>query len=348
MATYRTGCKIPPVDDIECREWSRRFIDLVLRGAPLPKFIFSTVTELDDDGKVMSKVNRDVKPDLPEVRFGQVQEEDMEMQRPSKSRKVDSSARDNATQQPLVPLCPVCTCGLLHGERQCQVHMQMAESHRTIERMGLRIRTHLSEWVLDVQAKINYTRKEENARRYEIEVDEVTLAKFPSGVASLPVMWVSYLGIVRRGDPTSLKLVRLPLRNTKARAPGTGPITSRIWAPHAQELVGSDTVMHTDSARAYKRPIAGVLHTSVVHQLKKVDGIWVRPVFSQKKTVAGPNGDVLEVRTGTQTIDGFWSHLREACRYSKRSVESIDAAVRQAQFNYWSQGKDRVAFYNPG
>eukprot|EP00971_Amphidinium_carterae_P156108 3095122-Amphidinium_carterae.4 len=114
MATYRTGCKIPPVDDSECREWSGRFIDLVLRGAPLPHFIFSTVTELDDDGKVMSKVNRDVKLDLAEVCFGQVQEEDMEMKRPSKSRNARDSTSHSTTHQPLVRLCCVYT-SLLRG-----------------------------------------------------------------------------------------------------------------------------------------------------------------------------------------------------------------------------------------
>eukprot|EP00971_Amphidinium_carterae_P289205 5742381-Amphidinium_carterae.1 len=124
--------------------------------------------------------------------------------------------------------------------------------------MAEKVRQHISSWVLTQQDLVDFTKKGSGERLYEIEVDEVTLAKMPSGDDRLPVLWISYLGIVRRGDPSSLKLVRLPLRKTKARAPGPGPITSRMWAPHAASLAGKNLIMHANSARAYKKKIEGV------------------------------------------------------------------------------------------
>eukprot|EP00971_Amphidinium_carterae_P055336 1090638-Amphidinium_carterae.2 len=61
----------------------------------------------------------------------------------------------------------------------------------------------------------------------------------PSGDDRLLVLWVSYLGIVRRGDPGSLKLMRLPSRKTKARASHVGALCSDVsccpaeLAPHS-------------------------------------------------------------------------------------------------------------------
>eukprot|EP00971_Amphidinium_carterae_P035507 699206-Amphidinium_carterae.1 len=97
----------------------------------------------------------------------------------------------------------------------------------------------------------------------------------PCGSSYLHVAGPSYVGVVRRGDPRSLKLVALPLRYSKARAPGPGPMTSATCAPITEGLKGKSVVLHTDSASAYKAQIDGVVHTSVVHPLKKIKGIWV-------------------------------------------------------------------------
>ena len=73
----------------------------------------------------------------------------------------------------------------------------------------------------------------------------------------------------------------LPVRNTHQRAPGPGPISSEQWAPLKEHyLENNNLVLHTHSARAYKAPITGVVHTRVVRQVKKVNGVWLPPTFS--------------------------------------------------------------------
>ena len=176
----------------------------------------------------------------------------------------------------------------------------------------------------------------------DVEADECTVTKYHSGDRENPVAWVAYVGLVKRGDPRSLKLIRMPIRKTKARAPGPGPITLNIWRPLAKKyLAGRSLILHTDSARAYQEPIPGVQHTSVVHQLKKIKGKWVQPKFVETVKFIKPDGQKLIVKSGAQTIDGFWSHLkRQVTRCHSRTPDTIDQYVRFAQFMYWSQGRD--------
>eukprot|EP00971_Amphidinium_carterae_P135495 2684628-Amphidinium_carterae.1 len=74
-------------------------------------------------------------------------------------------------------------------------------------------------------------------------------------------------------------------RKTKARAPGPGPIRKTEWAQIAerafQPLV-RPIVMHTDSAKAYQLKLKNVHHTKVVHQKKKVNGVWIKPYFTKR------------------------------------------------------------------
>ena len=176
----------------------------------------------------------------------------------------------------------------------------------------------------------------------DIEADECTVTKFNSNDRDNPMAWISYVGMVKRGDPGSLKLIKLPIRKTKARAPGPGPITLKLWRPIAKQyLAGRSLILHTDSARAYKESIPCVQHTSVVHQLKKVKGKWVHPKFVETVKLQLPGGKRMVVKSGTQTIDGFWTHLkRQVMRCHCRDPNTIDQYVRLAQFLYWSQGRD--------
>eukprot|EP00971_Amphidinium_carterae_P006451 127349-Amphidinium_carterae.3 len=53
------------------------------------------------------------------------------------------------------------------------------------------------------------------------------------------------------------------------------------------------------------------------------------------------NGDVLDVKSGTQTIDGYWTYLRSCITGGVRDDNaSLDAMVRFSQFVYWKQGAD--------
>eukprot|EP00971_Amphidinium_carterae_P330954 6464267-Amphidinium_carterae.1 len=138
----------------------------------------------------------------------------------------------------------------------------------------------------------------------------------------------------------------MPIRETSARSPGPGPITSELWSDITRSSFnkGYPMVLHTDSARAYSRPIPDVYHTSVVHQLKRINGVWTQPVFAQKnespwRTVMC--WTVLDIKTGTQTIDGYWTYLRACITGGVRDDNaSLDAMVRFSQFVYWNQGTD--------
>eukprot|EP00971_Amphidinium_carterae_P068034 1346602-Amphidinium_carterae.2 len=88
----------------------------------------------------------------------------------------------------------------------------------------------------------------------DVEVDEVTFAK---RAVDGGISWIQYIGLVRRGAPETLILLKLPERVTVKRAPGAGPLLLSDWLPIAD---------------SYKRPIDAVIHTAVVHAWKKVNG----------------------------------------------------------------------------
>ena len=192
------------------------------------------------------------------------------------------------------------------------IHLQHNIPHATIERYIARVRAHITTWVKETQSEIIGSDDKDIP---DVEVDECTVAKFPSGKSRAPMSWIGYIGLVSRGFPSSLVLEALPSKNTTVRAPGPGPISSAVWQPIASRwLEHGNLVMHTDSARAYKAPIAGVHHTTVVHQLKKVEGRWIPPTFSSTINFDIAKGYRKKFKSGTQTIDRFWTHLRREFR----------------------------------
>ena len=148
--------------------------------------------------------------------------------------------------------------------------------------------------------------------------------------------------MVQRGRPDTLVLHQLPTKSTSRRSPGPGPIDLATWQKIAEKyFVGSRVVIHTDSARAYWAPVRGCLQTRVVHQLKKVNGIWTKPIFARNTLLDMPNGKKLQVRSGTQCIDGFWAHLRSHIGKNHNSDENLVAELlRACQFRFWCSGSD--------
>ena len=123
----------------------------------------------------------------------------------------------------------------------------------------------------------------------EVKADEAVFDKFllpseDSPLQSRVMKWEQWLGMVARGKPSSLVLIRLPCMTTHKRAPGPGAIKKVHWTKIAKTwLKGRNIILHTDSARSYKAKVAGVLHDSVVHQKKRVwkgrKWIWQPPTF---------------------------------------------------------------------
>eukprot|EP00971_Amphidinium_carterae_P007918 156816-Amphidinium_carterae.1 len=68
-----------------------------------------------------------------------------------------------------------------------------------------------------------------------------------------------------------------PVRTTVLRASASGRITKELWLPIERRVfkIEHRICLHTDSARVYEVPNLDASHTSIVHQLKKINGVWV-------------------------------------------------------------------------
>eukprot|EP00971_Amphidinium_carterae_P075927 1500105-Amphidinium_carterae.1 len=194
---------------------------------------------------------------------------------------------------------------------------------------------HVLAYVMQRQKAIKYG---EPGKVVEIEADEVTICRFNSSCPAAPISWIGYVGIVARCKPRSLRLHQLPIRKTNIKSPSPGPTTVQQWLPLTRACFtkGHVCVLHTDSVCAYSRDIPHVHHTNVVHQLKKVGGVWVRPVFSDHKRITLENGDHMHLRSSMQCIYGFWTILRSCLTGGVRSnVITVDSMVCLAQYSYW-------------
>jgi hypothetical protein len=147
--------------------------------------------------------------------------------------------------------------------------------------------------------------------------------------------------------PEQLVLEELPMRLTELRAPGAGPIRvedclrlSKKWC------VDRKLIIHSDSAKSYKRKVRGCLHDAVVHKKRRafINGRWkwLKPVYTKLVKHRLPNTrKTIQVQAGTQYIDGFWRILRATIRaWTKSDAAMLRRLTRVAQLRYWSRGKD--------
>ena len=184
------------------------------------------------------------------------------------------------------------------------MHTLYGFKHSIIEEWKGRFREHIAKYVESKQADITFALPD---TWVDVEADEVTLGKRAASPLGRRVEWIQFLGLMRRGSPETLVLVQLPPRKTGLRAPGPGPLRQQDWLPIANQfLKNQHAVLHTDSARAYLLPIAGVRHTRVIHQKKKVGDKWLLPKYTQREDIELPNGDIIHVIAGTQFVDGLW------------------------------------------
>ena len=64
LRAFRGGSTEPPTTDAADRQWQYKFMCTVIQGEPLPRLIYMTVTELDEDGCLVKKEHIDDKPDF--------------------------------------------------------------------------------------------------------------------------------------------------------------------------------------------------------------------------------------------------------------------------------------------
>jgi hypothetical protein len=237
---------------------------------------------------------------------------------------------------------------------------------------------HLFRTYIDTVAQLQETANSElrvGGDGVEVEADEVALRALPAVKDDEPgVWWVRYFGMARRG---STKMFLEPLEDRWAARAGQGGGGALAISELERVLrVGSDnptliagSILHTDSAKAYKRvgpmvwPEAGAhhadfetkepfkkhgyTHTNVTH--KKKVGQPMQFVALRKVTLrSGVQKDVLG---GTEKVDGFWAYLRRWI--GKLSVNTgtneseqrvwFRKRVRAVQWQWWNLHRNRFS-----
>eukprot|EP00971_Amphidinium_carterae_P265803 5272619-Amphidinium_carterae.1 len=157
----------------------------------------------------------------------------------------------------------------------------------------------------------------------DVEADEVTVRRMIT--CTREAMWVCYLGLVRRGAPHTLIMLRLEDRITKKRSPG-------ILAIHRVDQ--SSITSRGQQAHHFAHRWSQGLHS----------GTQRLPTRSRKgKMASGLNHDIwigtLSLLAGTEVIDGLWKHNKSSIKHVSNPSADLDDCVRVAQWRYWSQGQ---------
>ena len=153
---------------------------------------------------------------------------------------------------------------------------------------------------------------------------------------------------MRRGSPQTLVLTRLNPAMTVPRAPGPGAIRKVDWKPLAlKHLANKHIILHTDSARSYRKKIAGVVHDAVAHKKERVKRngkwIWLKPNFVRISKHTLPDGRRVSCKAGTQIVDRAWKFIKERPARNQRPKSSslmLAAQIRSAQWEYWNRCDD--------
>ncbi|CAE7846346.1 unnamed protein product [Symbiodinium sp. KB8] len=131
------------------------------------------------------------------------------------------------------------------------------------------------------------------------------------------------------------------------RAIVTAKEVSHMKVLSATLSLAEHTLLHTDSARAYKSKTPGVLHASVVHKKRRVwvggRWVWEPPTYVKIKKVILPNQKRLTVKVGTQVVDRAWRFVKSRLtlnQNSKVGSTTLISQVRSAQYEYWNRGRD--------
>lgn len=151
-------------------------------------------------------------------------------------------------------------------------HLILDVDHKPVERIFHNLEVARARYVQREEKHIVYGTNKGDTWM-DVEADEVDLGKGleedDEGKGKV-VRWEQWCGIVERGRPSSLRLVRLNPPTTKTRAPGPGPIRKYDWKKIGTPLLSNrQVVLHTDGARAYKLKLPGLLHCNVVHKKKR-------------------------------------------------------------------------------
>ena len=231
------------------------------------------------------------------------------------------------------------------------IHILLGINHKALERMSRNLDLVRKNYVEEKQQTMSFGGKAKTWT--QVEADEAVFDKFlvPAEEAPTPTQamkWEQWLGLVARGRPSSLVLLRLSPVMTKKRAPGPGAVRKDEWCHIAEAwLKNKRVILHTDSARSYRTRMPGLLHDSVVHQKKKVrragKWVWQQPTCVRLVTHKLPCGKKIQVKAGTQIVDRAWKFLKQRVKvnqHAKCGSVRLQAMMRSAQYEYWHRGCD--------
>jgi len=111
-------------------------------------------------------------------------------------------------------------------------------------------------------------------------------------------------------------------------------------------LQGRHIILHTDGARAYKTKVNGVAREAIAHCKKRArtkgKRSWKDPVYTKLVVQTLPDGTKVRVKAGTQIIDNSWRSIKSCLKGLSLKPGSLRmvAAIRSAQWLYWSRGQD--------
>ena len=249
-----------------------------------------------------------------------------------------------------VPLCDQAAVLLCATQNVSQVkcHMLTGVDHKVVERIYGAFETTICTHVEKEEKNIAFGGLDQ---WIDVEADECDVRRGANSdedaASGEKVIWEQWSGIVQRGAAHTLVLTRLNPKKTGVRAPGPGAIRKQEWKSLAQKyLMNRNVILHTDGAKSYRQYIAGMLHDWAVHQKKLVvkHGVrtWLKPKYSVVVAHTLPNSSTLRVKSGSQIIDRFWSHLRTFTKSRSRAspgTQSLRRRVRMAQWTYWHHSK---------
>ena len=150
----------------------------------------------------------------------------------------------------------------LAGVPLSSIHILLDMNHKALERMEQNLAFVRTAYVEHCQKSMSFGTGK-GKKWTEVEADEAVFDKFllpaeDAEVQKKPMRWEQWLGIVARGKPSSLVLIRLFSTATCKRAPGPGAVKKESWLKVANAwLKNRNIILHTDSARSSKPRLRG-------------------------------------------------------------------------------------------
>ena len=145
------------------------------------------------------------------------------------------------------------------------------------------------------------------------------------------VQWIEYVGMKRRGDPSSLYLEERDAKQSKSTRKPTGgscppPYTREEFLDLARRKITTGAHQHTDGAQAYAVDLPGVVRDKVKHKKNE---------FTKPGAVPG-------TWAGTQSLDGWWGHAKKACvGVNAQAQNALSNHVHEAQWRHWTLQADK-------